>query len=322
MAQSNLKQTDDLWFPADVIILRAEENIFRVPKSILAARSSVFRTMFEIPQLDPAVPAQGGAVGDDRIDGIPVVRLHDSATDVAPFLRAVFDSSYFMPPPAAINFLELLGILKLSHKYDVGYLYKRAVSHLETVYPLGRSDITSFSSNNLDYSSSSSLDLDLLAIPALHRVGATWLLPTAYYSVGSYKAAMLRGEAWEQLPSEMKMSCLLLQVKQVQATHRIHGVYAASPETCGSRASCTLTRLRVLADEDDIIVNLDHDPFAAWVDCSNNEEFDIIFCPPCFDQVNNDAGAMLSEIWNDLPTNCGLPGWNVLLEQRRIALEL
>ncbi|KAJ7320757.1 hypothetical protein DFH08DRAFT_890153 [Mycena albidolilacea] len=57
-------------------------------------------------------------------------RLHDSAEDVEVFLRAICDSSYFMPAPAPNDRPVVLAILRLSHKYDVPYLYKRALDHL------------------------------------------------------------------------------------------------------------------------------------------------------------------------------------------------
>ncbi|KAJ6523160.1 hypothetical protein B0H19DRAFT_854030, partial [Mycena capillaripes] len=117
---------EGLWFSNDTLVLRAENSIFRVSKSMLAARSSVFQNMFEFPP-----PASGG---DQVMDGSPVVRLHDSAADVEAFLRAIFDSSYFMPPPAPVDDVVVLGILRLSHKYGVNYLHKRAILHLETIY--------------------------------------------------------------------------------------------------------------------------------------------------------------------------------------------
>ncbi|KAJ6572750.1 hypothetical protein DFH09DRAFT_1460692 [Mycena vulgaris] len=58
-------------------------------------------------------------------------RLHDSAEDVAAFLAAIFDSSYFMPPSAPVEIYPLLGILRLANKYDVQYLYRRASDHLK-----------------------------------------------------------------------------------------------------------------------------------------------------------------------------------------------
>lgn len=81
-----LGRVGDLWFTRDTIVIRAEETIFQVTRSILAARSTVFQDMMAFPQ----------PPGDDTefIDGSPVVRLHDSAADVEVFLRAIFDSKY------------------------------------------------------------------------------------------------------------------------------------------------------------------------------------------------------------------------------------
>jgi hypothetical protein len=84
-----LIRVDELWFPPDVIVIRAENKIFRVLGGILAARSTVFRDMIAFPQ-----PANNET---ENIDGFPVVRLHDSAEDVTSFLRAIYDSGYWLP---------------------------------------------------------------------------------------------------------------------------------------------------------------------------------------------------------------------------------
>ncbi|KAJ7075693.1 hypothetical protein C8R43DRAFT_838431, partial [Mycena crocata] len=154
---------------------RAENRIFRVQKAILGARSPVLGAMFQAPQ----------SVSDDdeMIDGQSVLRLDDSAKDLEAFLRAIFDSSYIMPTPAEVDFQAVLAILRLAHKYDVNYLRKWAFFHLETGYP------TTLSKHTFDLiqnHNSTSYDLacisdDFAAIPLLHEVGATWLLPSAYY---------------------------------------------------------------------------------------------------------------------------------------------
>lgn len=130
---------NDLWFSNDTLVIKAEKKVFRVTQSILAARSSVFSGMVTFPQ-----PSSGEA--PTTADGSPVVYLHDSAADVEVFLRAIFDSryvkvrslgslsllptSYFMPPPAPIELENVLGILRLSHKYNVQYLHLRALQYL------------------------------------------------------------------------------------------------------------------------------------------------------------------------------------------------
>ncbi|KAJ6502751.1 hypothetical protein C8R47DRAFT_969582 [Mycena vitilis] len=107
----SLRQVEGLWFSNDTLVLRAENSIFRVSKSMLAARSTVFESMIEFP---PST-----ADGDQMMDGSPVVRLHDCASEVEAFLRAIFDSSYFMPRPAEVDFHVVLGILRLSHNLQV-----------------------------------------------------------------------------------------------------------------------------------------------------------------------------------------------------------
>ncbi|KAJ7159379.1 hypothetical protein C8R43DRAFT_881836 [Mycena crocata] len=100
----------------DTIVIRAETKIFQVSRAILAARSTVFRDMIAFPQ-----PTSGD---------VEISELHDSAADVEVFLRAIFDSSFFMPAPEPIELSVVLGILRLSHKYDVQYLFRRALQHL------------------------------------------------------------------------------------------------------------------------------------------------------------------------------------------------
>ncbi|KAJ7652646.1 hypothetical protein B0H17DRAFT_957806, partial [Mycena rosella] len=119
-------RVEDLWFSNDTLVLKTQQKIFRVSKSVLAARSTVFSDMAAFPQ-----PVDGDT---ELIDGSPVVTLHDSADDMEAFLRAIFDSSYFMPPPTSVGLDVILGILRLSHKYDVQYLHRRALEHLSVQY--------------------------------------------------------------------------------------------------------------------------------------------------------------------------------------------
>ncbi|KAJ6450434.1 hypothetical protein C8R47DRAFT_931805, partial [Mycena vitilis] len=101
-------------------------RIFRVPTSILAAQSSAFRDMAAFPQ-----PQDGYG---ETIEGSPVFNLSDSATDVEAFLSAIFDSSYFMPPPTPVHLDVVLGVLRLAHKYDVQYLFIQALQRLSIQY--------------------------------------------------------------------------------------------------------------------------------------------------------------------------------------------
>ncbi|KAJ7473854.1 hypothetical protein B0H11DRAFT_1675936, partial [Mycena galericulata] len=288
-----------LWFQTDaLVVLRAEDRIFRVSQSILAARSPVFQAMFEFPQ-----PA---AEGDEFMDGSHVIRLHDAAADVEPFLRAIFDSSYFMPPPAEAEFHAVLGILRLSHKYDVEYLHKRALLHLETVYP-----ITVSRYFKLNYRESI-IALDLKAISVLQEVGATWLLPAAFYIVGTCptKTILAAGDAWHKLFEDTKQTCLRMEAHNVRATYKMLRFLApSSHESCLFPETCDSTRRDM--SNDSVFCRggweTDQEPLSEWA-----MRWGLLrerLCTQCFAEARMEHDATGEEIWEAFPHRCGLEGW-------------
>ncbi|KAJ7215900.1 hypothetical protein GGX14DRAFT_359122 [Mycena pura] len=305
-----IKPVDGLWFTNDIVILRAEDSIsgFRVSQSILAARSTVFQSMFEFPQ-----PASDSV---ETLDGIPVVRLHDSAAEVEPFLRAIFDSSYFMPPPAKIDVHAVLGILRLSHKYAVGYLFKRALLHLEIVFPI---DVEQ--ARNIDVYSGQ-LHSDLKAVPILQEVGAAWLLPVAFYKLAIYDEQTLldAGDSWTNFPADMKQTCLLARTQQLHMNNRINGFLALF--SCASNNECAEKRALLLRD---LVTYRDSEayqlhPLSEW----NDEDWlDLAsdLCDVCFALARAQHEVDLGHVWDQLPKNCGLEDWKTLKELRRVAME-
>ncbi|KAJ7626161.1 hypothetical protein FB45DRAFT_836370 [Roridomyces roridus] len=119
----------DLWFSDGSLVIRAQDREFFVSGAVLAARSSVFSDILSMPQRA------------SNSDEMPIVVLPDNSREVESFLRAIFDSSFFMPPPPPAAPGDLLGIARLSHKYDIQYLFRRALDHLARVYP---DDLSSF----------------------------------------------------------------------------------------------------------------------------------------------------------------------------------
>jgi hypothetical protein len=88
----SLTQHADLWFCDGSVILQAEFTLFRVHKSQLSRRSIVFSDMFALAQ--PPVMTTHATLADETYEGCPVVRLHDSADDVANLLLALYDGPF------------------------------------------------------------------------------------------------------------------------------------------------------------------------------------------------------------------------------------
>ena len=146
---ATLAQHVELWFSDGSVVLQAESTLFRVHKSQLARRSVVFSDMFTLPQ--PVVSTSHATFSDESHEGCPVVRLHDTAADVANLLLALYDGPYvFSWLPRTIqltpsrrtfgdndpdDFAIVSGILRLSTKYAMDSLRSKAIAHLNIAWP-------------------------------------------------------------------------------------------------------------------------------------------------------------------------------------------
>lgn len=150
-SQGPLLKHVDLWFSDGSVVLQAESTLFRVHKSQLARRSVVFSDMFTLPQ--PVVSTSHATFADESYESCPVVRLHDSAEDVANLLLALYDGPWvpFIPrlsthmftnaSPRTFgdndpdDFVIVSGILRLSTKYAMDSLRSKAITHLNIAWP-------------------------------------------------------------------------------------------------------------------------------------------------------------------------------------------
>ena len=85
VAGSSLHQLErhhpSLWFEDGSIVIRAQETLFKVHRSLLALHSPIFTSMFSIPQ-----PCE-----QELIEGCSVVDLPDNADDVTCILKAIYE---------------------------------------------------------------------------------------------------------------------------------------------------------------------------------------------------------------------------------------
>ncbi len=95
------KRHPSLWHEDGTIILATPQMLFRVYRGILSRNSPVFRDMFSLPQ-----PSTSSDAGEDIIDGVRVVQIHDRDEDLEPFLSALHIASLvFTMTPLATRFI-------------------------------------------------------------------------------------------------------------------------------------------------------------------------------------------------------------------------
>ncbi len=86
---------ESLWFPDGNVVLATDSFLFKVHKSFLSSYSSVFRDMFELPNVDGSIAGQsesGAGIVSEMLEGLPLVILAgDKGEDVVHLLRAIYE---------------------------------------------------------------------------------------------------------------------------------------------------------------------------------------------------------------------------------------
>ncbi|KAJ7154906.1 hypothetical protein C8R43DRAFT_885012 [Mycena crocata] len=288
------RAVDGLWFPDHNLVLQAENRLFRVSGGILAARSSVFKDMLFLPQPET----------QPLIDGCPIVILHDSGIDAEYFLRALFDSSFFERPPAGTEFAIVAGVLRLSTKYDVEYLRRRALLHLASSLPRTLKEFDELS----DTRTFDIYHKQFSRLVLVHDMGLTWALPVALYSASCCSVAQIMdGRGGEEtLPLHLQRTCLIarasLALTQQHESYRYLRTPAddcISPVNCQRRRTGLLNSLTTLQRVDPVVIRLPGNIATT-------------FCEACFNKATETLQTARQNVFDSIPTLFGLPSWEEL----------
>ncbi|KAJ6500872.1 hypothetical protein C8R45DRAFT_979395 [Mycena sanguinolenta] len=322
-ADNTPTRVEELWFSDGSLVVQAEQSLFRVSAAVLAARSSVFNDMLGIAQPPDT----------ETIDGCPMVRLADSAEDVTCFFRAIFDSSFFEPYPSKVSFENALSITRLSHKYAVEYLLRRALVHLSHEFPMTLSTFDKRLLRSTDFEDIIDGQGDIapcLAVVQLaRRVNALWMLPVAFYKLASahqedipwiLQCKMFKTHA-AGLGDDDKLVFLtcsvLLSRLQSEAICFLH-----SSDKCASSKKCNMARLDALTQvQNSIEEGVGLDPLDLCLNQDVWNELEEGCCVKCYELLSQACGQARQMIWARLPGICGLPAWAELEKMKADALK-
>ncbi|KAH8827717.1 hypothetical protein DL96DRAFT_1600055 [Flagelloscypha sp. PMI_526] len=316
-AQSDLHPVEDMFFEDGNLILQAENQVFKIYRGILAAQSSVFRDILSTPQprkrrSDPSF-----------MDGASVVQVQDSPEDLKYFLKAVFHSQFFPPVPYRTTTPILVGILRLSTKYDVPSLRTRALQHLATAFP------TSLDRLSLNESDGWTFDIvdtaqRLTLTQVAYEVGALWALP-----IGLHKLSFL-------LPFDDLFDGNLASLREDHRriclrVHNLHSHHCYSLTTflvapnatntpyqhCTSPDSCSLSRYMWLSNIQRLVLLSEPriNPFYIWGD-HFWQPYRIGMCQACVEKDMQTWEIEVKRLWDNMPKLMGLPPWEELRQMK------
>ncbi|KAF7326808.1 hypothetical protein MSAN_02496200 [Mycena sanguinolenta] len=319
---TQVKRIPELWFDDGNIILQAGNSQFRVYRGILAARSTVFQDMLSLPQPPDS----------ELVDGCPTVRLPDSERDVTVFLRAIFDSSFFMPFPTRTTFNIVKGCLRLGNKYGVDYLFRRALIHMSAAY---NTTLSSWDQDLVHIFEDESDGLELATvtwerpdeatyriffIQLIREVNALWLLPDAFYCLSPYfeelRSEIIHGGTYEDEPTSLSIEdqTAFLKGHEVQAQSTTTDIlrFLSHPpliHRCASSVACNRARLLAIDRCRGAIRDNPGRPLTIWDD-NSWKRLDV--CSTCLVSMKKMHQADRQAFWDKLPEIYGLPPWNEL----------
>ncbi|KAK7012784.1 BTB domain-containing protein [Favolaschia claudopus] len=309
-SSSQLRQISKLWFASEMVVIKAGDCVFRVLAATLKRKSSVFADMFALAQ--PSSPQ------NETMDGVPLVTVYDDPVEMEVFLQAIYDSDFFMPPPAETTFEECLGILRLAHKYDVPYLRRRALQHLQSMLPTSVAEL-----DRRDQPGRRNLENLVATISIATEVGAQWLLPMAYFLLhAKYKLSfIIKQPQWLALGDEQRTASICGPAELSQQAHKVFSFLSVAKtpgdEECADSKECNRSRLSTAKR------------LNPWISAHMNSALyafpakswsTISLCESCLEEAKNLHAAAKQECWGQIPMIFGLPPWDELEKMRSEAL--
>ncbi|KAF8197666.1 hypothetical protein K438DRAFT_1584955 [Mycena galopus ATCC 62051] len=297
------RRVEKLWFPDGTLVLATDSLLFRIYGGLLAQESPIFDDMLRIPQ----------PKDQETIEGCPVVRLLDNACDVEYFLKALFDYKFFLPFPSPTTFDAVAGIIRLSKKYEVDSLHKRALVHFASGFPPTAAEYPP-ESPSWDMESQ-----DIHAASLARELSLDWALPVALYRVCANASIdqILNGVHFDnerlELGSADKLLCLeqCIHLRGSASAQMVDFLWEPEKiEGCQSKR-CRNERMGQRKVAEGWRNNLL--PLGLWVD---SDWDDCQVCSTCLTAMKKAHKTSLGKFWDGLPQRFGLGGWDELTKVR------
>ncbi|KIM80651.1 hypothetical protein PILCRDRAFT_822380 [Piloderma croceum F 1598] len=251
----------------------------------------------------------------NKLEECPIVRLPDSAEDWTHVLRALCDRSYQFDGDESQSFSVVAAFARLGTKYEFRQLRTEAVKRLTFEFP------SQFNRLDSGIHIIGANDLVFRAITLARETNMLFVLPCAMAiccqsytirdllnGVGSpdYPYIVLSTEDQRAYLSGW-YDLIHMQAKETFKWLDPHMRDTLFPD-CVSRARCTKARARVLYS-----IGMSHpislcNPFSRF-------DWEMVMCVNCtiVSKVQHARGR--KNIWIDLPSFFGLPGWDELLKE-------
>lgn len=229
--------------------------------------------------------------------------------------------SYFEPPPAPTELPIVEAVLRLSLKYDVQYLRRRALNHLTSTFPL---TLEGWKTRDSLRTIPPVDNTPFAAFRIAREFDLTWILPAIMYCISSHPFdKTLDGASWAgeeiKLGWTDKRMAIIGRQRLISLQHytALGMTRLASTEVDGCKGpGCSGTRMRCA----EVLSGWDMAGFLDYF-VDHADMYDQDLCNVCNAAFQEMCSADSDHMWMKLPELFGLPDWDVLERIRVKALE-
>ncbi|KAJ7162675.1 hypothetical protein C8R43DRAFT_919596 [Mycena crocata] len=313
----DLTRAEGLWFEDCGLIIQAERTIFRISRDFLAMRSPIFADMLSMPS-----PANA-----ETMYGCPFVLVPDNADDITCLLKALLYHEFFEPSPASVAVLS--SVLRMSDKYEIDTLRKRALIHLSSIYPTKLSEWDALDMATAICSWKPALQGEAMEIGQVGRqVSALWILPVAFYDIChevEIKTIISTTSSFHLSPGDRASVATAIPYLRTTCTSKALQFLwdPASIAGCVSPTDCSAARFQARFDKEQLWAELTFgevepdSPLSIWA-TSDWDGIDV--CDICMSAMKDAHHAARQSLWDELPKIFGLPNWTELEKMKAEAL--
>ncbi|KAJ7618308.1 hypothetical protein DFH06DRAFT_1342582 [Mycena polygramma] len=253
------------------------------------------------------------------------LKRHDPflfAATVTVFLRALLYYDFFEPSPAPTTLAILTGVLRMSHKYKVDALRKRALVHISAFHPTTLDDYQALSGKSTPWFEelASSGFMSMLALA--RDLSLDWILPITFYRV--CELAEEEGIFDSDINTQDQVR-FIVGCRMLEGTHvgkMLDFLWPRNVLGCNTCDDCATSKVFCRRDAEDWRHRDPDAPITLPVEIWEPSDWSRLkVCDVCLSSMKGMHQRALQSFWDELPSIFSLPPWSELEKLKAEALE-
>lgn len=229
-------------------------------------------------------------------------------------LKLSTTSSFHQPPPARTEAHIITGVLRLSNKYDVPGLRRRALLHLSSAFPTTLDQYNEIK-NSRTFPAPTKPSVDLALAQVILEMDVLWLLPVALYECGSWDMETFFKSV--DMSGGLVRKCAFGYQNRYEASMKLLGtLLTADAAGCRFHSQCNSARKAILPRYYDAAILC----LSQWREVVGSD-FMSKACTSCRENSKSLYDAARVDVWNRLPEMYGLPSWEALEKLKEAAFK-